>query len=396
MEAEGMKQEYWVDGIVIKVNQREYEDYLGYTGKAPRFAIAYKFPAEQVTTIVEDIVFQIGRTGVVTPVAHLRPVSVAGSTVSRATLHNEDEIGRLGVRIGDTVIIQKAGDIIPEIVQVVLELRPKQAKPFVWPTHIPECGGDGSIERVPGQVAWRCVYPGSFAQERRKLRHFASKGALNIEGLGTKTVDALLEKGLVHSFDDFFSLSEGDLLTLPGFAEISAKKLIASIRKTAKEVPLFRLLIGLSIPHVGEETALLLSKTFKTLQKLQSVDECELSSIEGVGPILAHSIHEWFKSNENQKLLQHLHQSIKITDDQILGQQPLLGKTYVLTGTLQMMSRDEAKAKLRTLGASIAESVSKQTTAIFAGENAGSKLEKATVLGVPILTEVDLLRIVGA
>ncbi len=264
---------YWVDGMVIKVNNRAQQDALGYTGKAPRFTIAFKFPAEQVTTIVENIVLQVGRTGVLTPVAHLKPVSVAGSTVSRATLHNEDEIKRLDVRIGDTVVLQKAGDVIPDIVKVLTELRTKKEKPYVWPTHVPECGGDGRIERVPGQAAWRCVYKNSFAQVRRKYRHFASKGALNIEGMGPSTVDALLEKNLIQHIDDFFTLEEGDLLTLEGFADVSAKKLIDSIQKTAKNVSIARLLTGLSLSHVGEETALLLAQHYKNLKKLSDASQ---------------------------------------------------------------------------------------------------------------------------
>ena len=217
-QSKNKSQGYWIDGVVVKVDDRTLQARLGYTGKAPRFAIAFKFPAEQVTTVVEAIVLQVGRTGVLTPVAHLRPVLVAGSVVSRATLHNEDEIKRLDVREGDTVILQKAGDVIPDIVRVLEDLRPKHSKPYQWPTRVMECGGDGAIERVPGQAAWRCVYKNSFAQLRRKFRHFASKGALNIEGLGPSTVDALLEANVVQHVDDFFTLKEGDLLTLEGFA----------------------------------------------------------------------------------------------------------------------------------------------------------------------------------
>ena len=268
----GRHQEYWTDGVVIKVNEKKYQDVLGYTGKAPRFAIAFKFPAEQVTTVLEDIVFQIGRTGVVTPVAHLRPVSVAGTTVSRATLHNEDEINRLDVRIGDTVVLQKAGDVIPEIVEVVKDLRPKNAKPFKWPTHIPECGGDGRIERIPGQAAWRCVDKKSFAVSRRVFHNFAGKHALDIEGLGKKTVDLLLENGLIQHFDDIFTLTEGDVLPLEGFAEVSAKKLIESIQRS-REVELARLLVGLSVPHIGEETAILLAQEFRSLDELAAARE---------------------------------------------------------------------------------------------------------------------------
>ncbi|HEX8993927.1 MAG TPA: NAD-dependent DNA ligase LigA, partial [Candidatus Paceibacterota bacterium] len=209
---------YWIDGIVLKVNEKKYEDVLGYTGKAPRFAVAFKFPAEQVTTVVEDIVFQVGRTGVITPVAHLTPVSVAGTTVSRATLHNEDEIRRLDVRVGDTVILQKAGDVIPDIVQVLPEMRTGKEKKFVWPTKIAECGGDGSIERVPGQAAWRCVDHDSFAVLRRKFYLFVGRSALDIVGCGKKTIDLLLEQGLIHDFDDLFTLTKGDVEALPGFA----------------------------------------------------------------------------------------------------------------------------------------------------------------------------------
>jgi DNA ligase (NAD+) len=383
-------QGYWVDGVVIKVNEKKFQEALGYTGKAPRFGIAFKFPAEQVTTVVEHIAFQVGRTGVVTPVAHLRPVSVAGSTVSRATLHNEDEIKRLDVRIGDTVILEKAGDVIPDIVRVLIELRTGKEKKFKWPTHIMECGGDGSIERIPGEAAWRCVDKNSFAVQRRKFRHFASKGALNIEGLGESTVDALLEKNLVGAYDDFFTLTEGDLLTLEGFAEVSATKLIASIKKTAEHVELARLLAGLSIPHVGEETAFLLAEKFKTLDDLAQAKEAELSNIKGIGEVVGRSIALWFKDAENKKLITRLKKVILIENKEYKkpGEKlPLEGKTFVLTGTLEHFSRDEAKQKLRALGADVSSSVSKNTFAVVAGEEAGSKLDRAEELGVTILDE---------
>lgn len=390
-------QGYWIDGVVIKVNDRKLQDRLGFTGKAPRFAIAFKFPAEQVTTIVEDIVLQIGRTGVLTPVAHLRPVSVAGSTVSRATLHNEDEIHRLDVRIGDTVILQKAGDVIPDIVEVLKDLRPKSAKKFVWPTHVPECGGDGRIERVPGQAAWRCVAKNSFAQERRKLRHFASKGALNIEGLGPSTVDALLEKKLVQHFYDFFTLTEGDLLTLEGFADVSAKKLIESIQKAAKHVPLSRLITGLSIPQVGEETAILLAQEFKTITDLEAATVEDFEKIKGIGGVVAKELWGWFHVHDNQKLLECLNKLLTIVSEKTTNKKslPLSGKTFVLTGTMESMSRDEAKAKLRSLGADVSSSVSKNTTAVIAGAEAGSKLEKAESLGVGVLSEEQFLKLIS-
>jgi DNA ligase (NAD+) len=390
---------YWIDGIVVKVNEHALQERLGYTGKAPRFAIAFKFPAEQVTTVVEDIVLQVGRTGVLTPVAHLRPVLVAGSTVSRATLHNEDEIKRLDVRIGDTVILQKAGDVIPDIVQVLTELRPKNSKAYKWPKHVAECGGDGSIERVPGQAAWRCVYKNSFAQQRRVMRHFTSKGALNIEGLGPSTVDALMEKGLLTHFDDFFTLEEGDLLTLEGFAEISAKKLIASIERVAKEVPLARLLAGLSIGQVGEETAILLAKNFKTIDDIAKAKIEEFESINGIGDVVGRSIYDWFHLADNKKLIERLKKHLKLTNPDFVSKAaqaslPLAGKTFVLTGTLSSMDRDEAKSALRKLGADVSSSVSKNTYAVVAGEEAGSKLEKAEELGVKVISEKEFLKLV--
>ncbi len=393
-------QGYWIDGVVIKVNDHSQQERLGYTGKAPRFAIAFKFPAEQVTTVVEDIVLQVGRTGALTPVAHLRPVLVAGSTVSRATLHNEDEINRLDVRVGDTVILQKAGDVIPDIVRVLTELRPAKTKPYRWPSRVAECGGDGSIERIPGQAAWRCVAKDSFAVVRRVLRHFASRGALNIEGLGPSTVDALLEQGLVTHFDDFFTLKEGDVLELEGFAEVSAKKLIESIQKVSKDVALAKLLTGLSLPHVGEETAILLAQNFKTIDDLAEASVERLESIDGVGPIVAQAIAEWCKEKNNRALLERLKKVLHISNpDHALAKKkvhlPLSGKTFVLTGALASLGRDEAKEKLRTLGASVSGSVSKKTDYVVAGEEAGSKLDKAQELGVTVLTEEEFLKMIG-
>lgn len=388
---------YWIDGIVVKVNEREYQERLGYTGKAPRFAVAFKFPAEQVTTVVEDIVLQVGRTGALTPVAHLRPVSVAGSTVSRATLHNEDEINRLDVRVGDTVILQKAGDVIPDIVRVLPELRPKGTKPYRWPRKVAECGGDGSIERIPGQAAWRCRAKDSFAIIRRKFRHFASRGALNIEGLGPSTVDALLEQKLVTHLDDFFTLKEGDLMELEGFAEVSAKKLVDSIQKVAEGVPLSRLLTGLSLPQVGEETAILLAQHFKTADDLLEATEEELSAIRGIGPIVARSIVEWCGDAEHRALIARLKRVVRIVSEKTPSGKaaPLAGKTFVLTGSLSTMGRDEAKAKLRALGANVSGSVSKKTDYVVAGEEAGSKLDAALKLGVTVLSEEEFLKLIS-
>ncbi|MDO8548328.1 MAG: NAD-dependent DNA ligase LigA, partial [bacterium] len=390
---------YWIDGIVVKVNEHEAQERLGFTGKAPRFAIAFKFPAEQVTTVVEDIVLQVGRTGVLTPVAHLRPVSVAGSTVSRATLHNEDEITRLDVRLGDTVILQKAGDVIPDIVSVLTELRTGKEKKYKWPTRVAECGGTGTIERVPGAAAWRCVYKNSFAQERRKLRHFASKGALNIEGLGPSTVDSLLEKGLVQHFDDFFTLTEGDVLTLEGFADTSASKLVEAIKKTAKRVELARLVAGLSISQVGEETGILLAQHFKTFDTIANASVEKLEILNGIGPIVAKCVYDWFRDKENKKLVERLKKALKIVNPGYTlrsqaKQLPLADKIFVLTGTMEKMSRAEAKEALRKLGASVSSSVSKNTFAVVAGEEPGSKLDKAKELGVKVLTEQEFLKLV--
>lgn len=393
----GRKQDYWIDGIVVKVNERDLEERLGYTGKAPRFAIAFKFPAEQVTTVVEDIVLQVGRTGVLTPVAHLTPVSVAGTTVSRATLHNEDEIKRLDVRIGDTVILQKAGDVIPDIVKTLTELRTGKEKPFKWPSRVPECGGDGRIERVPGTVAWRCVDKNSFAVIRRRFYNFVSKHALDIEGCGPRTIDLLLEQGMVQHYDDLFTLEVGDVLELEGFAEISAKKLIDSLQK-AKKVELARLLVGLSIPQVGEETAILLAAQFRSLEKLEAASEAELNAVNGVGPIVAREIRAWFKAAENQKLVRRLTTILTIVAPKKVAasKQSLMGKTFVLTGSLESMSRDDAKEKIRALGGEVASSVSKNTDYVVAGESAGSKLEKAQELKIPVLTEAEFLRMIAA
>ncbi|MEK7147953.1 MAG: NAD-dependent DNA ligase LigA, partial [Patescibacteria group bacterium] len=251
------KEDYLIDGVVVKVNEREYQQQLGFTGKAPRFGIAFKFPALQVTTVIENITLQLGRTGVLTPVAMLRPVTVAGSTVSRATLHNEDEIKRKDIRIGDTVIIQKAGDVIPEVVGPVLEMRTGKEKIFKFPSHFPLCGGDGRIERIPGQAAYRCVAKDSYEQQKRKLSHFASRNVFDIDGLGPKIITQLMEAEIISNFDDIFTIKRGDLETLDRFGEKSIDNLLNSIEK-ARDVTLPRFIASLSIPQVGEETSRLL------------------------------------------------------------------------------------------------------------------------------------------
>ncbi len=395
------KQDYWVDGVVIKVNERAYQDVLGYTGKAPRFGIAFKFPAEQVTTVVEDIILQIGRTGVVTPVAVLKPVQVAGTTVARATLHNEDEIKRLDVRIGDTVILQKAGDVIPDIVRVLPDLRTGKEKPYVFPSHVPECGGDGRIERVPGQAAWRCVATDSYAQLSRRLYYFISKKAFDIEDMGPKNIDALLEAGLIANAPDIFALTKDDLLSLPRFAEKSAENLYRAIQK-ARTVTLPRLIISLSIPHVGEETAYDIAAHFESIKALRAATLEEITAIYGVGEVVAQSLYDWLHDDENAHMLDRLLR--EITFDEQSGkatvskaaQALFAGKSFVLTGTLQTMSRDEAKEKIRACGGDVSSSVSAATTFVVAGESAGSKLNKAQELGVRILTEEEFVAMLKA
>jgi DNA ligase (NAD+) len=404
------KEDYWIDGVVVKVNEIQYQEALGYTGKAPRFGIAFKFPAEQVTTIVEDIQLQVGRTGVLTPVAHLRPVEVAGSVVSRATLHNQDEIERLDIRIGDTVVLQKAGDVIPDIVSVLFELRPKSTKPYVFPTHVAECGGDGSIERIPGQVAYRCVFRGGAAEHRRKLYHFVSKKCFNIDGLGPKQIDAFLEHNLISTCDDIFTLKEGDILPLPRFAEKSVENILLAIEKSRK-ISFSRFIFALSIDHVGEETAEDIAKHFgnfevfysKIVQKDPLSAQLELSNIYGIGEKVADSIVSWFKKEDNQALVARLLLQVDVLDEvskfsdemsnKVINQQ-ISGKTFVLTGTLKSMSRDEAKAKIKALGGDVSGSVSKNTDYVLAGEEAGSKLDKAQEIGVRILSEEEFLKMV--
>ncbi len=389
------KEDYLIDGVVVKVNEKKYQDALGFTGKAPRFAIAFKFPAEQVTTVVEDIKLQIGRTGVLTPVAVLRPVSVAGSTVSRATLHNEDEIKRLDVRVGDTVVLQKAGDVIPDIVRVLLEMRTGREKKYVFPKNVPECGGDGSIERIPGQVAYRCVFKNSVAQHKRKLYHFVSKKAFNIDGLGPKVIDVLLDKNIISSFDDIFAVKKGDLIDLPRFAEKSVDNLISAVEK-ARRVTLPRLIISLSIPQVGEETAHDLAKYFRTIDAIKKASFEELSALYGVGPIVARSLCDWFDDGGNKEILAHLLSHIEIVAEKYPSKKSsFAGKTFVLTGSLSKMSRDEAKEKIRLLGGEVSSAVSSKTDFVVAGESAGSKLDNAIKLGVRVITEDEFVKMIG-
>lgn len=386
--------EYEVDGVVIKLNDRELQNKLGFTAKSPRFGVAYKFPAEQVTTVVEDITLQVGRTGIVTPVAELRPVLVAGSTVSRATLHNEDEIRRLDVRVGDTIILEKAGDVIPKVVKVLIEFRPDAAKSFKFPTSIPECGGDGSIERVPGQAYYRCVDPNSFEQQKRKFEYFVSKKAFDIDGLGGQIIEQLLDAGLVHTFADIFTLKQGDLEVLDRFAPKSAGNLILAI-DAARNVTLGRFLASLSIPHVGEETAHLLARELGSLEALRKATVENLSKVEGVGDIVALSVYKWFRDEVNIDVVERLEEEVNIESLPIETEEKdgITGKTFVLTGSLKTLSRDEAKVRIRQFGGDISSSVSSKTDVVVVGENPGSKAEKAEELGISVLSEDEFLEL---
>lgn len=388
------KEDYWIDGVVVKLDRVDWQQRLGYTGKAPRWAIAFKFPAEQATTVVESIEVQVGRTGVLTPVANLRPVVVMGTTVSRATLHNEDEIRRLGLKVGDTVIIQKAGDVIPDIIEILPKLRTGKEKNFVMPKRCPIC--NSPVERKQGgtekTVAVYCTNKNCYAQNLERAIHFAARTAVDIRGLGDKIVEKLMRLGLVKDPADFYALKEGDFLTVPGFAELSAKKLVATIA-AHKKIPLAKFVNGLGIPHVGEETSIVLAEHFGTLAKIAKADVGELETIADVGPIVAKSIHEWFRDPHHLAMLK------KFTDHGVVllparaaTKGPFSGLSFVLTGALENMSRDEAKARIREQGGKTSESVSKETSYVVAGEEAGSKLDKAQKLGVKVLSEKEFLK----
>lgn len=386
---------YGIDGVVIKVDPIAVQTLVGYTARAPRFGVAYKFPAEQVTTIVEGIELQVGRTGVITPVAHLQPVLIAGSTVARATLHNEDQIKRLDIRIGDTIILQKAGDVIPEVVAVILELRPSKAKPYHFPKTVIGCGGAGRIERIPGEAAYRCVELESDYLHRKRLYYFVSKAGLNIDGVGPRIIDQLLEASLIAESYDLFTLKVADLKDLPGFKIKAAENVITAIA-TARTQPLYRLLAALGIEQVGEETARLIARHCGTMAVLQSVTVADLAAIHGVGEIVATSLFTWLHTPLNKKLLTKLLQYITITETEELARTTVLsGKSVVLTGTLTTVTRDEAKDMIRRAGGIVASSVSKKTDYVVMGEKAGSKAAEAQALRVSILTEEEFLALVA-
>jgi len=386
---------YDIDGVVYKVNKLAWQRELGFVSRAPRWAIAHKFPAQEVMTILRGVEFQVGRTGALTPVARLEPVFVGGVTVSNATLHNMDEVERKGFHIGDTVVVRRAGDVIPAIVSVVVERRPADARPVTLPLKCPECGSD--VERGEGEAVARCI--GGLvcpAQRKEAILHFASRRALNIEGLGEERVDQLVDKDMVKTPADLYRLTAEQLADLERLGEKSAKKLMAALEKS-KETTYERFLHGLGIANVGEATALALAKEFDTLDEIKAADEERLQQVPDVGPIVATSIHAFFHEPHNLEVIDALVAAgVRWPAAPPKSRElPLQGKTFVITGTLQSMSRDEAKARLQALGAKVAGSVSKKTTALIVGSDAGSKLEAAQSLNVEIWSEEQLRSAIG-
>jgi len=382
------------DGMVIKINNRETYDALGIVGKTPRGAVAYKFPAEESTTVVRDIVISIGRTGAATPVAILDPVVVAGSTVRHASLHNADEIARLDVRIGDTVIIYKAGDIIPQIKEVLGSLRPEGTKPFDYQTALKKQYPDLTFERPAGEVVYRVKGETSDFILKRAIEYYASKPALNIEGLGEKNVVALVDAGLVKSIADLYKLNETNVAKLERFGELSAHKLMTAI-EASKNPSLAKFITALGIRHVGAQTAVSLAREFKSLNRLMEVTEDELLNISDIGVVVAESILAWFSDEDNIRLLAELRELGVWPQNETNAALPLDGKSYIVTGTLSSMGREEAEDKLRELGATVTSSVTKNTTALIVGEKPGkSKLEKAAKLGIATIMENEFLKLV--
>ena len=382
------------DGMVIKINDRAVYDSLGIVGKTPRGAVAYKFPAEESTTVVRDIVISIGRTGAATPVAILDPVVVAGSTVRHASLHNADEIARLDVRIGDTVIIYKAGDIIPQVKEVLMSLRPEKTSAFNYEEALKRQYPDLEFERPAGEVVYRVKGETSDFILKRAIEYYASKPALNIEGLGEKNVVALVDAGLVKSIADLYRLNETNVAKLERFGELSAHNLVMAINE-AKNPGLAKFITALGIRHVGAQTAVALAREFKSLDRLMEVTEDELLNVPDIGKVVAESILAWFSDEDNLKLLTELRELGVWPQDETSEKLPLEGKSYIVTGTLESMGREEAEDRLRELGATVTSSVTKNTTALIVGEKPGkSKLEKAAKLNIATINENEFLELV--
>ncbi|MFA5945541.1 MAG: NAD-dependent DNA ligase LigA [Patescibacteria group bacterium] len=390
MQKQRDKLDFWIDGVVVRVNDLDVFEKLGVVGKTPRGIIAYKFPPEEATTIVESVDWFVGRTGSLTPVATVRATFIAGTTVTHATLHNADEIERLGVRVGDTVILTKAGDIIPKIVKVLVEMRTGKERVVEIPKACPVCGS--AIERREGEVAYYCTNKSCFAMEEESLVHAAK--AFEIDGLGWKIIEKLLTAGLIKTAPDIFRLSADDLLNVEGFAELSSKKLYEQIQ-AKKEIELAKFIVALGIRHVGEETAFSLATSFGSIDKLSATTKEELQNVPDIGGVVAESILEFFGSQRGKDMLEAYRQ-VGVTVSQAKAIKRVLdGKTFVITGTLEKLGREEAKDTVRLLGGGVSESVSKKTDYVVVGENPGSKADKARELGVTILSESEFLKMIG-
>jgi DNA ligase (NAD+) len=380
---------YEIDGIVVQLNNNEIFQKLGVVGKAPRGAIAFKFPLKQATTILKDVRFQVGRTGAVTPVAILEPVEVGGVTITRATLHNEDMIKKLGVKIGDTVVVGRAGDVIPEVVGALPELRTGKEREIQFPRECPVCGL--KLEKPQGEAIWRCVNPKCPAKERRYFYHFVK--SFDILGLGPKIIDRLLDEGLIEDPADLFLLKEGDLLPLERFAEKSAKNLVNAIQ-SKKEITLAKFIYALGIRNVGEQTAQDLAKHFGSLEKLKNATLPQLQMVRDIGPVVAQSIYSFLRNKRNLDFIEKLMKvGVKIVEEKKIEKQTLRGLVFVFTGGLDSMTREEAKKKVRELGGEVTESVSKRVNYVVVGKEPGSKLEKAKKLGIKTISEIEFLKL---
>ncbi len=386
---------YPTDGAVVKLDSLAGQREAGATAKAPRWAIAYKFEAEQCETILLGIERQVGRTGAVTPVAQLEPVVVAGTTVSRATLHNEDDIARKDLRVGDAVIVEKAGEIIPQVIRYLPEKRATDATKYVFPKTCPEC--DTSLARSEGEAVWRCPSQSCPAQVRGRIEHFASRGCMDVENLGEAVVAQLVASGKAAAVGDLYVLKKEDLLQLEGFADKSAENLVAAIEQSKRQ-ELWRLINGLGIKHVGTAASKDLAREIGSLQAIADAPAEELVEIDGIGEIMAQSISEFFDCEENREMMERLAiQGLRLTEErpEQKGEQPLEGKTFVLTGSLETYTRMEAGARIEALGGKVSSSVSKKTSYLVAGPGAGSKLTKAEKLEVPVLDEANLIEMLG-
>jgi DNA ligase (NAD+) len=386
---------YPTDGAVVKLDPIEMQRSAGSTAKSPRWAIAYKFESERQETLLEDIVMQVGRTGTITPVACLRPVQLAGTTVSRASLHNADEIARKDIRVGDFVIVEKAGEIIPQVVEVVPGKRVKNSVPFAFPTECPVCAS--LLIREEGEVAWRCPNPECAEQVKGRLEYFASRGCMDIDHLGEAVIDQLVDQGKAKRVSDLYELEKEDFLSLEGFAGKSAENLFNSIDES-KGRGVARLLCGLGIKHVGSSVARELARNFSSVNKLANTSAEELLGIDGIGSIMAESISEFFQDPANQLMIERLQQlGVETAHEEIdQGELAFSGKSFVLTGTLNSFSREQATTRIETLGGKVTSSVSKKTAFVVAGPGAGSKLAKAENLGVEVLTEEEFLDLLEA